>query len=98
MFYLGENLNGESKSPNKIKILKKIPLRRLEMKFNVGNNNILYLFEFENEKLKNLKINCFTQKNAINLMNYLTQSKNTALDLEYLLVITFFEDIISRIK
>ena len=98
MFYLGENLNGEFKSPNKIKILKKIPLRRLEIKFNVGNSNILYLFEFENEKLKNLKINCFTQKNAINLMNYLTQSKNTALDLEYLLVITFFEDIISRIK
>ena len=98
MFYLGENLNGESKSPDKIKILKKIPLRRLEIKFHVGNNNILDIYEYENEKLKNLQINCFSQNNAINLFNFLNQSKITSIDLEYLLLITFLDDIIIKIK
>ena len=98
MFYLGENLNGESKSPDKIKILKKIPLRRLEIKFHVGNNNILDIYEYENEKLKNLQINCFSQNNAINLFNFLNQSKITSIDLEYLLLITFLDDIITKIK
>ena len=98
MFYLGENLNGELKSPNKIKILKKIPLRRLQINFDIGNNSILYLFEYENEKSKNLKINCFTPSNAINIMNNLIQNKKTSMELEYLLVITFLEDIISKIK
>ena len=98
MFYLGENLNGELKSPNKIKILKKIPLRRLQINFDIGNNSILHLFEYENEKSKNLKINCFTPSNAINIMNNLIQNKNTSMELEYLLVITFLEDIISKIK
>ena len=96
--YLGENLNGNSKSPSDIKILKKIPLRRLLVKFHTKNNTILDLSEFEQDKNKFLQINCYEQNNAITVMNFLIQNKNTAIELEYLLVISFLDDIISKIK
>ncbi len=96
--YLGENLNGNSKSPSDIKILKKIPLRRLLVNFHVKNNTILDLSEFEQDKNKFLQINCYEQNNAITVMNFLIQNKNTAIELEYLLVISFLDDIISKIK
>ena len=96
--YLGENLNGNSKSPSDIKILKKIPLRRLLVKFHTKNNTILDLSEFEQDKNKFFQINCYEQNNAITVMNFLIQNKNTAIELEYLLVISFLDDIISKIK
>lgn len=96
-FYLGENLNGNTKAPSDIKIIKKIPLRRLEIKNHDGNNKILDIFEL-GKKENIIVVDCFETKNTINVNNFLIQNKNGAIELEYLLVISFLDDIVSKIK
>ena len=96
-FYLGENLNGNTKAPSDIKIIKKIPLRRLEIKIHDGNNKILDIFEL-GKKENIIVVDCFEIKNTINVNNFLIQNKNGAIELEYLLVISFLDDIVSKIK
>ena len=96
-FYLAEYLKENPKLPPlKVKILKKIPLRRLLVKFYRGNDTLLSISELETNRF--LIINCYEKKNSLNVMNFLIQNKTNAIQLEYLLVISFLEDLESKIN
>ena len=96
-FYLAEYNDGNSKLPSfKVKIIKKIPLRRLIIKFYKGNDSLLSISEFETKKI--LIINCYEKKNTLNVMNFLTQNKTNAIQLEFLLIISFLDDLVLKIN
>ncbi len=95
-FYLSEYSKVPNLPPIKVKIIKKIPLRRLIVKFYNGNDTLLSISEFETNRI--LIINCYGKKNTLNVMNFLIQNKTNAIQLEYLLVISFLDDLISKIN
>ena len=66
------------------------------VKFYRGNDTLLSISELETNRF--LIINCYEKKNSLNVMNFLIQNKTNAIQIEYLLVISFLEDLESKIN
>ena len=87
MFYLGEILSGNFKDLSKIKIIKKIELKYLNVIISMENPDLLLEISNINNDKENFIINCFDLENTKKMHKYLIDMKNNF----YYLEISLFE-------
>ena len=101
--YFGHILSNSFKDLSKIKIIKKFPLRNLNIKISENDdeyqedNTLLEVYDNSEEvgkKKKNcIVINCFKADKTLGMYNLLKQQRNNALQLEYSLFESYIEAI-----